>query len=325
MKTFVLAITTYNRLHFLKKCIESWDKTKSNDVNWTLVVADDGSTDGTIAYLNSLNYKNVDTIIIKNNRIGVHQQMNTVLQKLENINYDFGFKIDDDIAFLQPEWDTNYYHKAIKTGYHHLVFCEQKWEKEQFLPKPILRNDLIAYTPLVNTHGFFYTFSKEMINKVGYFDVDNFGFRGMGHVDFTARASRAGYNNLNNPFDISDSNQYLTAHNLKYTGALNKTWINAYDEYCRKKKEEIVLAKNRIYIPFKEIKLNIYNSFLNDVITALSHKVEQSEQKSINEKKWYLQEKEKIDNWYQSKYAHLPNWYVKAGGIFKLFKQNKNK
>ena len=34
------------------------------------------------------------------------------------------FKIDDDITFLKSEWDLLYYNQAIKTGYHHLIFCE---------------------------------------------------------------------------------------------------------------------------------------------------------------------------------------------------------
>ena len=105
MKNFVIAITTYNRVEYLKKCIHTWVETKNNNVSWVLVVADDGSTDGTLDYLSSLNIENTTIVILQNNRLGVHQQMNTILSSLENTEYDFCFKVDDDITFLKPGWD----------------------------------------------------------------------------------------------------------------------------------------------------------------------------------------------------------------------------
>ena len=44
---FTLAITTFNRLNYLKACLDSWIQTRSIDVDWTLIIADDGSDDGT--------------------------------------------------------------------------------------------------------------------------------------------------------------------------------------------------------------------------------------------------------------------------------------
>ena len=45
---------------------------------------------------------------------------------------------------------------------------------------------------MLHAHGFFYTFSPEVIKKVGSMDTQSFGFRGMGHVDFSMRCARAG-------------------------------------------------------------------------------------------------------------------------------------
>lgn len=52
--------------------------------------------------------------------------MNTVLNYLETINYDFFFKVNDDITFLKSGWDELYYKTTIKTRNHHLIFCDQK-------------------------------------------------------------------------------------------------------------------------------------------------------------------------------------------------------
>lgn len=320
MKTFVLAITTYNRIAFLKACISSWNKTKSSKVKWVLIIADDGSTDGTLEFLNSLKITNVQITIIKNQRLGVHQQVNTILKAIEKFEYDFGFKIDDDITFLREGWDFLYYNQAINTGCHHLVFCEKKWEEKLQLSNPLIKNKLVGNSTLLNIQGCFYTFSKEMINKIGYFDIENFGFRGMGHIDFTARACRSGYNQINHPFDIIDSNLYLTAFNKNYTGALNKTWVDTYDNYYRKIKEEIIANNNRIYIPFQEIDENIYEKFLTKVIQALDDLLKESEKSRIEDKKWFENEKDKIEKWHLSQYNYLPKWYLKAGKLFKLFK-----
>jgi glycosyltransferase involved in cell wall biosynthesis len=321
MKTFVLAITTYNRLDFLTSCISSWDKTKSTDVKWELVIADDGSNDGTINYIKNLNIQDCQITLIKNNRLGIHQQMNTILKTIEKIDFDFCFKIDDDITFLKPGWDFLYYNQAIKTGYHHLIFCERKWEQNQHFKTPVTNNQLKSYTSLINTHGFFYTLTKETIKKIGYFDVNNFGFRGMGHIDYTARACRSGYNAINNPYDVVGSEEYITAYNEQYSGAINKTWINAYDEYYRLEKETIIKDENRIFIPYKELNYNIYDTFTANILKALSQKIKAYEEKEKKGQDWYKSEKLKIENWYNNQYSHLPNWYLKIGKIFKYLKK----
>ncbi len=204
---FTLAITTFNRLNYLKACLDSWIQTRSIDVDWTLIIADDGSDDGTTDYLDSLKIKNAKVVVIKNKRLGVHQQMNTILNYLETIDYDFCFKIDDDIAFLKTGWDKLYYEAAIKTGNHHLVFCDENWCKEQFLDKPKIERVLNGRVPMLHTHGFFYTLTPHVIEKVGFMDVESFGFRGMGHVDYTIRCARAGFTNHEfTPWDVPNSN-----------------------------------------------------------------------------------------------------------------------
>lgn len=318
LNKFILAITTYNRIAYLKDCISSFNNTRSNAYSWTLIIADDGSTDGTLEYLEQLSLENCTIEIIKNNRIGVHQQMNTILQKLETTSFDFCFKIDDDITFLQSGWDDLYFETAIKTGVQHLVFCDENWNKAGQLTISITNKDLIGRVSLLQAQGFFYTITPEILNKVGYMDVESFGFRGMGHVDFTARCAKAGFTDRETPWDIINSNEYITASKEAYKSVLPSTAISAYDEFTREKKESIIRDPNRIFISLAEIDHSIYNSFQKDLILALSNKVENSESEKQKEVNWYKEEINKINNWYENQYNHLPKWFVKVGKVFKL-------
>ncbi|MDB3887359.1 glycosyltransferase family 2 protein [bacterium] len=320
MKNLVLAISTFNRKDYLASCIESYVATRNNNYQWTLVIADDCSTDQTHEYLNELMIDNTKIVILKNERIGVHQQMNTILNHLETINYDFCFKADDDITFLKSGWDDLYFKTALVTGNHHLVFCDENWCIEQLLETKVLSNNLVGNVPTLHAHGFFYTLSPQVTDKVGFMDVNSFGFRGMGHVDYTMRCARAGYTNKDTPWDIIDSNNYISATKHNYKSVLPSISTSAYDEYNRAQKETIILKKNRIYVPFQNTNTNIYKEFKNQVIEALSDKVLNFDKEKKELVTWYEEEISKIKKWYTNKYDFLPNWYIVLGKIFKLFR-----
>ena len=111
----LLGITTYNRVRFLKTTLETFLATKS-DHNWTIVIADDGSDDGSIEYIQSTLCEE-DYTLIRSNRRGVHHQTNQILRHASTINFDYGFKIDDDLIFKQKEWDIKYIEAIKETGY----------------------------------------------------------------------------------------------------------------------------------------------------------------------------------------------------------------
>ena len=307
MPTFILAITTYNRLDFLSNCITSWDKTKTKEANWELVIADDGSEDGTIEYVESLKLENTKITLLKNNRIGVHQQMNTIIELLEVKEFDFCFKIDDDIKFLKSGWDMLYYDHYLKTGQDHLVFFEKKWEKKQHLKNKVNSDKGEGNVSLLNVHGFFYTLTKDIVKKVGYFDYREFYFRGMGHVDYTARCCRAGFNNIHTPFDVKNSNEFISAYHEEYASAIKHDWVSYYDEYFRKKKVDKILEEDRVYIGKSEVNLKAYFLFKDRLINAMAAKLNKFEK-----------EKAEIVNWYENQYNDIPKWYLKLGKIFKL-------
>lgn len=209
---FFLGVTTYNRVDFLKRTIETWDETRNRDVEWTLAIADDGSTDGTLDYLDSISFDKVRLILFKNNRVGVHKQTNQLFLSALATDFDFGFQADDDIEFLREGWDAAYYEAAIRTKFHHLVFFDIEWQRVfrgGWIHNTAKRDGLESNTHVLNSMGAFWTFTPESLDAVGGYDEYEFGKFGWGHVDWSWRACRFGFNNEDTCFDIEDSSQYL--------------------------------------------------------------------------------------------------------------------
>ncbi len=251
-KKIVLAITTYNRLNYLKKCVESFFNTRTDTISWQLIIADDNSTDGTKEYLKNLKEKH-NAIIIHNDRMGIHHQVNSIIKALSNSTFDLCFKCDDDVTFIKKGWDQLYWKTIKRTGYDHLIFYDKNWQPHSNLSRPNQFGNLIANCLPDKIQGAFYTLTKELIDKVGYFDVQQFGTSGLGHIDYSFRCCRAGYNVLANPFDVENSNQFIQLQSVqKYLNASslkNKTKSNSKSTIAFKKQ---VLGMDRIYIPYNE-------------------------------------------------------------------------
>jgi len=175
----VMAVTTYNRFDLLRRFIESWEATRSKDHEWTLMVADDDSTDGTLEYLDNLDI-DAKLVILRNQRRGVHFQTNRIMMACMRREFDFAFKADDDIEFIKAGWDEAYIKAAKQSGYDHLVYFDPEWSKahcpgaKQFDP-PVKKDLFECHTPPNTVFGSFWTFTRRVIEEVGYFDVENFG------------------------------------------------------------------------------------------------------------------------------------------------------
>jgi glycosyltransferase involved in cell wall biosynthesis len=248
---FVLAITTYNRINFLKECIRSWINTRSSE-EWKLIIADDGSTDGTREYLQTLN-----ATIIFNQRNGVAHQTNTILSTLNEIDYDLCFKCDDDILFTQSGWEYLYWNAIKKTGYEHLVYDNPQfnlgaWCKDNILSIPKVYGPVVALAKIKAAKGCFYTITKSVQQKIGYMDTLNF-LHGYEHVDFSTRCARANLNDSNYIFDAVNSNEYI---NYRFPWHPNQPSINSKvyqingnGIFSNELKLKIIENNNRIYIP----------------------------------------------------------------------------
>ena len=62
----VVGVTTINRWDYLEQFLESWLRTRNNSFNWTIIVADDGSTDGTIQRFMDFEIPNTKIVLLQN-------------------------------------------------------------------------------------------------------------------------------------------------------------------------------------------------------------------------------------------------------------------
>ena len=211
----VLAVTTINRWNYLEQFLESWLRTRNNSFNWTIIVADDGSTDGTIRKFIDFEIPNTKIVLLQNNGGGIAIQTNSIF------NYVMGlkekphliFSADDDIFFKQRGWDSAYLEAVRKTGYDHLVHFNPNW-KPAIHEESLIKNDveLSSMTDGISCMGCFYTVTPELLTAIGGFDQLSFPIRGHSHIDFTMRACRSGNNDLNSLYDIKNATKFLGIH-----------------------------------------------------------------------------------------------------------------
>lgn len=256
----VLGITTYNRLEYLKQTLDGWDATRNKQHDWAVIVADDGSTDGTLPYLAD-RLKDIPHHVLSNQRRGVHHQTNTILKHCSDIEFDFGFKIDDDLIFKKKGWDELYLSGMKK--FDHLVFHDPQWKRVKRQREPVQNEQFECRSYWNDLQGAFWTFTPRVISTIGYFDLKNFGLCGFGHRDYTYRCCKAGFNCFDNIFDMRGSLEYLELIKHKYHSAPDRdsTWQywNTYQLWQYKISK---FNDERLYIPYKDEPVDIYGHSL---------------------------------------------------------------
>lgn len=257
----VLSITTWNRCDYLKECIESFERTRSTRYDWVLIVADDGSTDGTLAYLDQLVLPH-EVHVIRNKGRYACGQTNTIFDLCQKIGFDFAFKIDDDILFKKRGWDTLYIEAAAASGYDHL--CHRNWKhftglkrrnNPNYAPPPPHIDASGKCETIVGVwecDGCLFTFTPAMIEKVGYCDEANFPIRGQWHIDYSIRACRAGFNDAKHFYDARDSNAYIELQANKPTYRCSLPWGDAYKKTKEpaelERRERVMRDESRVYV-----------------------------------------------------------------------------
>ena len=250
-KLFIIGITTFNRIQYLKECITSLLKYLSSNIDYIIIVADGNSKDNTQEYIKNLVIpNNVSLYLICNYEHFIYRQSNSIIKLSNEFNFDLGFLINDDVIFISSNWDIYYYNTYIKTKYDHLVFYDIN--HKNYYHK-IKNNLLISYTNATNCQGAFFTFTKKVIEKVGYFDESNFKIRGHSHIDFTIRCCRNNFNNEDYLYDALESSKYIKLNMNNYESSFNKLPLYLRELYKvtlyeLERRLNILKDKNRNYI-----------------------------------------------------------------------------
>jgi GT2 family glycosyltransferase len=246
----VLGIITYNRVRYLNNLLNSFIRTRNNELEYILIIADDGSTDGSILVVEEFIKKHTEfvCVLIKNNRSFIAGQTNSILLESTKYEYDYGFMVNDDVEFMESGWDKAYIEAMEKTKYYHLVYYDKRYASKK-AAKSLHNSKKIKVNSCVNIvskidyklcMGCFWTFNKKVIEKVGFFNTQDFHGSGYSHIEYTLRACRAGFNSQTNLYDVennkikvfceqNDNNYNSVKDNMnikKNKEALNKTIKN---------------------------------------------------------------------------------------------------
>jgi hypothetical protein len=162
------------------------------------------------------------------------------------------------VKFIRPGWDIEYWNLIERTGYQHLIYHDETWNPDSNRKPFVRKGDLVNRCHPLELQGALFTITKQIIEKVGYFDEQVFKKRGYEHVDFSLRCCRAGFNTLSTPFDLATSNDYIKLQKRdKYIRSVPlhyESFVNSTALLNRKKE---VISSNRIYIPYNENFINI--------------------------------------------------------------------
>lgn len=176
-----IGLITYNRKDVLRETIALLRKNTVH-ANTSLIVADDGSTDGTRDMLDRMGVS-----YVTGGNGGVAWNKNRALFALEeNAHCDVVILLEDDTQPIVYGWDTPWIEAAVRYG-HMNVALEQ-------INQQYLRGSGTVADPIISKliSAQCACFSREALRFAGYFDPR---FKGYGHehVEHSIRMVRCGY------------------------------------------------------------------------------------------------------------------------------------
>lgn len=186
--TVGLAVTTYNRLSYLKRCIESLEMARWGDAAVRVVVDDGSNEDGYDVFLKGLQDSGVSVIRNGVNK-GVAATKNIALNFMLEQGVEHLFLLEDDILVRSAAVLQQYLAYARVHDLQHLNFAlhgDKNRGRENFFERP---GSAVLYYP--DLTGAFSYYSRTLLKAVGLMD-ENYP-NALEHVDFTYRAAQAGY------------------------------------------------------------------------------------------------------------------------------------
>jgi hypothetical protein len=189
--TIGIGVISYNRLDLVKDSIQSINKYTTG--NYHLIVADDGSNDGTAEWCSQNS-----TICVSGKNKGVVWNKNRALYYLNTVlKCDVTILVEDDCLPDVKGWQIDWVLSAILWG--HINFAHNRIIKK---PDAVISGDGSYLSPFIAklVTGQCTACSSSAIQNVGYLNSRFIGY-GAGHVEWTERFIFHGYNGLRGGVD----------------------------------------------------------------------------------------------------------------------------
>ena len=295
MKTAIL-ILTYNRLDYLKNCIDSFYEDFKNE-KFDLYIWDNNSDEETIKYILEKFKDTKANLIFSNENFGLTASMNWFM-KLAHDKYDLMIHLASDIILPKEDWLSVIY-KALnfdnKLGpiglnlevpiplYEHEVkfLTFQPNKDEKFFVETIPKDGCIG--------GMHFCISKKMFDEVGYFNPEFF----YGYQDFlyTWRCRKFGYIPCYLPYyDMYDLQGYrgkhqgvMSIHTLNENnsdGAGNKEKYKEYHDNMRVAIKSIGKVGKAVKFNYERVidkynKSQVTDEFVRNFLKVKEHEIKQ--------------------------------------------------
>jgi Predicted glycosyltransferases len=201
MKKISIIILTWNGIEYTKKCLESLkDNTEYSD--YETIVVDNGSKDGTLEYLETLDWI---TLIKNEKNEGFVRGNNIGLKYTDNNDVVF---LNNDIIITQKDWLEKLNSEAYKSNETGLVGCRLINEKNEFLHAGTViytetywgqqigggTKDIGQYGLNREVDGVVFACAyvkREVIDKIGGLNEDYFSY--FEDTDYCYKVKEAGY------------------------------------------------------------------------------------------------------------------------------------
>jgi Glycosyl transferase family 2 len=176
-----IGIVTYNRKDIVAATIERV-RALTRERNAALVVADDGSTDGTLEMLRAM-----DVPVVTGPNMGIAWNKNRALFLLaEKLACETVILLEDDTRPGRPGWEAQWIMAARRWG--HINYAGD-WMQQDFIAGSGTAEDPVQSTQVTAQCA---AYSRAALAYAGYFDPRFTGY-GHEHVEHTRRMIRLGY------------------------------------------------------------------------------------------------------------------------------------
>lgn len=291
LKTVDIIICVYNAYEDVKRCIESVLKYTSDP--YRIVIVDDNSEELTATYLRSV-AENSEKVKLIRNESDLHGYTYAANIGLRSADADYYVMLNSDtivsehwidnmmacgesdtqIGVVGPLSNTASWQSVPKLTDDDGDWCHNEIPEEftiSTVAKMIESNSGKIYPQVPLLNGFCLMIKREVIDKIGYFDEENFGRGFAEEDDYNTRAVKAGFK-----LAIADDTYIYHAQSKSYTDekrltlcklsgeALRKKHGREYIDNCStfmatnriiesiRKRAEIMFEKERIYRRCKE-------------------------------------------------------------------------